>query len=177
MIFRVGKNLTVDLIKRSDAKRFVELLADKEIYDNTLAIPHPYTLKDAEWFIDFAEKQTQARNGESVNFCIRDESGLLVGGCGFHDFEPGKSHKAEIGYWLGKRYWGRGWMTSVVNGLVNYGIDHFNLVHITAHVFAHNAPSTRVLEKASFSMEGILKSHYQKDGKIFDGKLFARVAK
>ena len=119
--------------------------------------------------------ETTARQGRSVNWAIRRSDGFLVGGIGFHDFELGKSHKAELGYWLAKSYWGQGIMTQAVDAVARFGFQEFGLLRITANVFHFNIGSARVLEKAGFQLEGYLRKHYKKDGKIFDGKLYAKV--
>ena len=97
------------------------------------------------------------------------------GGCGFDDFQVGKSHRAEIGYWLAKPYWNRGIMTAVVKKVCQYGFKEFGLVKITAHVFATNPASGRVLEKCGFEQEGFLKKHYLKDGRYLDAGLYGLV--
>ena len=75
----------------------------------------------------------------------------------------------EIGYWLAKPFWGRGIMTAVVRTLCDYAFAEFGLVKISAHVFANNPASARVLEKCGFVREGLLRRHYHKDGQYFDG--------
>jgi ribosomal-protein-alanine N-acetyltransferase len=97
----------------------------------------------------------------------------LIGGCGLNDFEIGKSHRAEIGYWLAKGFWGRGIMTAVVQRLCRHAFEEFGLVKITAQVHSENMASARVLEKCGFQQEGFLRKHFLKDGKFIDARLFA----
>jgi RimJ/RimL family protein N-acetyltransferase len=99
----------------------------------------------------------------------------VVGGIGFAGLQVGKSHWAELGYWLAKPYWNLGVMTEAVKIVSNFAFKEFGLQRITAHVFSFNLGSARVLEKAGFQCEGVLRQHYKKDGKIFDGKLYAKV--
>lgn len=99
----------------------------------------------------------------------------MIGGCGFDGVQVGKSHRAEIGYWLAKPYWGRGIMTAVVRRLCDFAFEQFGLVKITAHVFADNGASAKVLEKCGFQQEGYLRKHYLKDGQFLDSRLFALV--
>jgi ribosomal-protein-alanine N-acetyltransferase len=86
----------------------------------------------------------------------------------------GTSHRAEIGYWLAKPFWGRGIMTDVVQRLCQVGFEEFGLVKIIAYVNATNPASARVLEKCGFVQEGYLKKHFLKDGQLLDVRLFAR---
>jgi [ribosomal protein S5]-alanine N-acetyltransferase len=99
----------------------------------------------------------------------------LIGGCGFDGFQVGKSHRAEVRYWLAKPWWGRGIMTQVVQRLCQHAVDEVGLVKITAHVFTINPASARVLEKCGFVQEGLLGKHYLKDGKLIDARLFALI--
>lgn len=64
-------------------------------------------------------------------------------------------------------------MTEAVKKASEYGFKELGLTRITAHVFHFNVASAKVLEKTGYKCEGYLRSHYQKDGKIFDGKLYA----
>lgn len=158
----------------SDEAACLEHLQEKEIYDRTLRIPFPYTAEDFRAWLQIVE-QTTAEQGRAVHWAIRDESGSLIGGCGFDNLQIGKSHRAELGYWLAKPYWGRGIMTAVVRRLCDLAIAEFGVTKITAHVFADNPASAKVLQKCGFQKEGYLRKHYVKDGQYLDAKLFARL--
>jgi RimJ/RimL family protein N-acetyltransferase len=172
MDITVDERIHLSEFKSSDKAACVEHLKEKEIYDRTLRIPYPYSEADFETWLAIVEKTTQ-QQGRPVSWAIRDEDGLLIGGSGFDGFQVGKSHRAEIGYWLAKPYWGRGIMTAVVRRLCEFGFSEFGLVKITANVFATNAASARVLEKCGFVQEGYLRKHYLKDGRCLDSRLFA----
>src|SRR6202040_3628712 len=122
--------------------------------ERTLRIPFPYTKNDAaEWFALVA-KITQ-QQGQPVHFAIRSDDDSLIGGCGFVDgLQVGKSHRAEVGYWLAKPFWGRGIMTAVVQRGCQHAFNEFGFVKIIAHVVTHNPASARVLEKCGFVQEG-----------------------
>jgi RimJ/RimL family protein N-acetyltransferase len=110
-----------------------------------------------------------------THWAIRDEHGSLIGGLGLVNGEAFASHRAEIGYWLGKPHWGGGIMTAVVRRICDIAFAEFGLVKITAHVFSDNVASARVLEKCGFQLEGLLRKHYLKDLKFFDSRLFSLV--
>lgn len=131
---------------------------------------------NADWWIENVA-QTTARQGCSSNWAIRRTSdSYLIGGIGFHDFQIGTDHKAEIGYWLAKPYWCKGIMTLAVEAALEFGFREFGLTRITATVFSFNQASSKVLEKTGFLLEAPqLRNYYKKDGKIFDGKLYAKV--
>ena len=154
----LGDHFYISEIVSSDKPAYIELFNVKQIYDMTLAIPFPYTEADAEWWVNHVAELTQ-KQGHSVNWAIRRENGTLIGGIGFHDFELGKSHRAELGYWLAQPYWGHGLMTEAVKAVSDFGFNHFGLSRITAGVFIYNPGSARVLEKSGFQLEGVLRKY------------------
>lgn len=168
----VRDDVRLSAIRECDKAAFVTFLNDRDIYNNTLRIPHPYSDEDAEKFIGIAADAT-AKHGHPVHFAIRDESEQLIGGCGFDDLSYG--HRAEIGYWLAKPYWGRGIVTDVVRSVCAFALVEWKLVRITAHVFVLNTASARVLEKNGFEFEGLLRKHHRKDGRFLDSRLYALV--
>ncbi len=170
----IDSSFSITDIAPSDKATYLEHLAEKEIYDQTLNIPHPYTEADADWWINHVVEETR-RQGRSVNWAIRRNDGHLVGGIGFHDLEIGKTHKGEIGYWVAKPYWGKGIMTEAVRRVADLGFAELGLTRISAHVFHFNIGSARVLEKAGFKFEGRLRKYYRKDGRVFDALLYSKV--
>ena len=155
----------LDTPLRADAQAIVEHLQDREIYQNTLRIPWPYTFADAEtWLAHLDALNT---------FAIREPGGKLIGATGFHEITP--AHKSEFGYWLARPYWGKGIMTRIVGAMVRHAWHEMGLVRLTAEVFAHNVASMRVLEKNGFQREGVLHKHIIKDGQFIDAVLYALV--
>jgi len=168
----VRDGIHLSAVGEGDKAAFVKFLNDKDIYDNTLRIPFPYSDEDAEYFIGITTEAT-AQHGHPVHFAIRDECDQLIGGCGFDGLSYG--HRAEIGYWLARPYWGQGIMTDVVRSACAFALAEWNLVRITAHVFEFNKASTRVLEKTGFEFEGLLRKHHRKEGQFLDSKVYAMV--
>lgn len=167
----VNGQILLSEFQPSDQAACVEHLNEKEIYDRTLRIPYPYTKESFAQWLAILEHSLR-EHGQPVNWAIRNESARLIGGVGFDGLEIGKSHLAEIGYWLAKPYWGRGIMTAVVRRASRHAFDAWGLAKITAHVFAGNAASMRVLEKCGFRQEGFLRKHHVKDGRLLDAHLF-----
>jgi RimJ/RimL family protein N-acetyltransferase len=161
-------------IRMSDKAAYLEHLKDKEIYDNTLRIPFPYTEADADEWLALMDKANQEQP-QPFQWAIRNAEAYLIGGIGFEDFTIGKDHRTEIGYWLAKPYWGRGIMTAIVPVACDFAFSNWGLVKITAHVFAANLASARVLEKCGFQQEGYLKKHFVKDVRYVDVKMYALV--
>lgn len=170
----VNEAIHLTEILRSDKRANVEYLKEKEIYDHTLRIPYPYTEADFDKWFATLEKNT-LDHGRPISFAIRNAEGHFLGACGFENFEMGKAHRTEFGYWLAKPCWGRGIMTAVGRKACEIAFAEWGFVKITAGVFAFNAASARVLEKCGFVQEGYLRKHYLKDGKYIDSKLYARL--
>lgn len=171
MKIRVTDGVHLSEIEPTDEAACVEHFQAKEIYEATLRIPFPYTEADFRAWLGIVENATK-QQGRPVQWAIRNELGLLIGGCGFDGFRIGESHQAEIGYWLATPYWGLGIMTAAVQAACEFAFAEFGLVKIVAHVFADNEASARVLEKCGFAQEGYLRKHYSKKGRLIDAKLF-----
>jgi RimJ/RimL family protein N-acetyltransferase len=160
--------------RRTDQDALVEYLAEKEIYDRTLRIPHPYTVADAEKWFAYVEASEQ-QHGHSLNWAIRDDAEKLIGGIGLEPAPEEQTHRVEIGYWLAKPFWGRGITTAAVRAVCHHAFENLQLTRITANVFATNSASARVLVKCGFEREGYLCKHYLKDGVFLDCKVYALV--
>ena len=100
--------------------------------------------------------------------------GSVVGAIGLHHIET--NHKCELGYWLGRAYWGRGIVTAAVQLVTAHAFEKLHLQRVYAKVFPYNPTSMRVLEKAGFTLEGIMKKSHKKDGKLLDEHLYAKCA-
>ena len=133
--------------------------------------PYPYTLKDArEWIRITSEEAPQA------NFAIVVDD-KAVGGIGLVLKEDISRCSAEIGYWLGEAYWGRGIVTEAVRALTNWAFDNYNLNRIYAGVLEWNPASMRVLEKAGYQFEGRLRKAVVKQNQVMDEFIYAVVRK
>ncbi len=160
--------------RRTDQDALVDYLSDRDIYANTLRIPHPYTPADAEHWFEIAEEANRL-NGVTVQWAIRNETGNLIGGIGLEGFKGDHPHRVEMGYWLAKPFWGRGIMTSVVQAVCRHAFEELGLVKITAYVLSCNNASARVLGKCGFEQEGFCRKHFAKDGEFIDAKWFGLV--
>ncbi len=172
MVIEVCTGITLSPLEETDGGVCVDLLQEQEVHLGLLQMPNPYHLEDFERWCGIVQEDAQ-RFGQPIQFAIRNSSGQLMGGCGAKEMMPG--HKCEIGYWLGKPYWGRGIMTAVVEKLCLHLHRDFQLVRITASVFDGNTPSMRVLEKNGFVHEGRMAKYYRKQGRFIDGELYAKV--
>jgi RimJ/RimL family protein N-acetyltransferase len=131
--------------------------------------PYPYTMKDARIWLDMV---VGLKPETSFAIAVGDE---VVGGIGF-TLQPDVGHRsAEIGYWLGEDFWGRGIGTDAVKAATEYAFASFDICRIFAHVFEWNGSSVRVLEKSGYTFEGRLRKSVTKDGKTIDQLMYAVV--
>jgi ribosomal-protein-alanine N-acetyltransferase len=167
MRIAVNENIHLTEFRREDKAVCVGHLNDRHIYDCTLRVPHPYTDADFDKWMKHVGEATQ-KQGQPVHFAARNDREEVIGGIGFDELTIGKSHRAEIGYWMARPYWGKGYMTAVVRRACEFAFSEWGLVKISASVFPFNTASMRVLEKCGFVQEGYLRKQYLKDENYLD---------
>jgi RimJ/RimL family protein N-acetyltransferase len=133
------------------------------------AFPNPYTFADAEEWISSASTATPV-----TSFAIEID-GEAAGGIGFIIGADIHRRSAEIGYWLGEQYWGRGIIGEAVRAMTEYAFANYDLARIWAGVFEWNPASMRVLEKAGYLFEARLKKAVTKEGETTDELIYALV--
>jgi [ribosomal protein S5]-alanine N-acetyltransferase len=146
-----------------DVVDLVRLAGDRQVAATTLRIPHPYREQDAIDFVSSCRPDFELGFGPRFAITIRDE---LCGAVGLH-VERTHNH-AELGYWIGVPYWGRGYATEAAAAVIRYGFDTLDLHRIHASVFAGNSASARVLLKVGMRLEGRLRGHVCKWEKFYD---------
>jgi ribosomal-protein-alanine N-acetyltransferase len=121
-------------------------------------------------------REDHARGTALAFFIFERESGKLAGGITLGNIRHGVSQSGHIGYWIGERYAGRGLMTDAVKTLTRYAFDTMRLHRIEAACIPDNNRSIRVLEKAGFEREGLLRSYLRINGVWQDHYLYAKIA-
>jgi len=154
----------------TDAESIVKYANNRHISINLRdRFPYPYTRADADAFLDAA----WAQQPES-DFAIAAPH-EVIGGIGFHRQPDVYRLSAEVGYWLGEPFWGRGIATRAVQALTQWVFATTPLVRLYAHVFEWNPASSRVLEKAGYSLEGRMRRSVVKNAQIIDQLIYAIV--
>ncbi len=131
--------------------------------------PFPYTQADAESWIKLANETDPVEN-----FAIEFEN-QAVGGIGLMLGTDIYRKSAEIGYWLGEPYWGKGLMPEAVKRMTEYGFETFGLNRIFAGVFESNSASARVLEKAGYAFEYRTAKSVYKEGRYLDQLFYVKL--
>ncbi|HEV3484138.1 MAG TPA: GNAT family N-acetyltransferase [Vicinamibacterales bacterium] len=154
-----------------DVQRYV---SEREVAAMTLSIPHPYPDGAAEqWIGTHAAKYAE---GQLASFAITErETRALVGAIGLHPEPP--HNRAELGYWIGKPFWGRGYATEAAEAIIGFGFEALGLNKIHAAYFLNNPASARVIEKLGMAYEGHLREHDLKWGVYEDIKVHAILAR
>jgi RimJ/RimL family protein N-acetyltransferase len=166
--------LTLRKFRVSDASRVEELAGAREVAEMTLNIPYPYESGLAEeWF---QSHQDDFESGEGVVFAlIRKDNLELIGAMGLI-FTP-RFHRAELGYWIGKPYWGLGYATEAAHEIVRYGFEERGLNRIYATHMTKNPASGRVMQKLGMTQEGCLRQHALKWDEFVDMAIFGLLKK
>lgn len=133
-------------LSESDLIDIARLAGDWAIASMTSRIPYPYTPDDARQWLDGLEQ------GEFVRAITMADEGHLLGIAGY--LPSTDSRSAEIGYWVGKPYWGRGIATEAAYALVEHGFLGAGFEKLTCCHFADNPASARVIEKLGFTSTG-----------------------
>ena len=157
--------------QRSYAPQIARLANDPGIAANLRdAFPHPYTLADAQGFIAAC---MVAGPGQLLLAILVD--GPPAGSISLCQDQDIYRQSAELGYWLGRPYWGRGIMTQAVSQICSLGFSQLPIRRIFAEPFARNLASRRVLEKNGFLLEGTMRQGAVKDDQPLDCCLYARL--
>ena len=156
----IGKNIILRKIALSDADSIAEHINDKTIARLTINVPFPYTKKDALIFIRARQNERRTRKSYAFGISLK-QNDKIIGGLDLTNIDW-EDKKAELGYWIGKRFRGQGLMTEAVNLMLGFGFRELKLHKIYARVFENNLVSMRVIEKNGFRREGILRDEAYK---------------
>ncbi|MGA1979801.1 MAG: GNAT family N-acetyltransferase [Sedimentisphaerales bacterium] len=155
--------------ENEDAGEVQRLAGDKAIASTTLRIPHPYEDGVAEKWIGTHHEDFE--QGKVVDFAITErKAGYLIGAIGL---TINKEHEnAELGYWLGRQYWNKGYCTEAAKAVLRYGFEELGLNRIQAQHFKRNAASGRVMRAIGMLYEGRLRQHLKKWNKFEDVEVY-----
>lgn len=165
-----GERCSLRRWRASDAASLVRHANNLNVSRNLRdRFPYPYTHKDAQTFLTAASSEDP-----QTNFAI-EVAGESVGGLGYVPGTDVERYAAEVGYWLGEACWGRGIVTEALALFTRYAFAELGLLRLFALPLADNIASVRVLEKAGYSAEGILRSSCVKFGEPRNQVVYALV--
>ena len=161
---------TVRSYRPADAASLAKHGNNRRIWENLRdRFPHPFTeANGAEYIAHVLQAEVP------TSFAI-DVGGEAVGGISLHIGTDIERICAEMGYWLGEEFWGRGIATSAIGLVTNYAFSELGLSRVFAIPFTNNVGSCRALEKVGYEREGMMRRSALKDGQIRDQFLYAKV--
>jgi RimJ/RimL family protein N-acetyltransferase len=141
------KRLVLRAPQLVDGKAVAALANDRRVAENTARIAYPYRLSDAEKWIGGANTEPG-----TLTYLITLADDTVIGSCSLHiDDGP----VPDIGYWLGNRYWGKGYATEAVRALIDHAFTDLGHKALQSSVRVTNPASRRVLEKCGFQWTGV----------------------
>ena len=162
--------LTLRETKPQDAQALFEILSEERItrYYNIGPLT---SIEQARELIKYRRRSFQS--GQRIRWAIttKDDS-LLIGSAGYVDLNN-NAHRAEIGYELGEKHHGQGYMTEALKGIIEFGFTHLSLNRIEALVVPENMPSIKLLQKLAFHEEGLLRKRGYWKNEFHDLKIYS----
>lgn len=163
------ERLRLRAFRLEDAAEVQRLAGDRAIAATTLHVSHPYEDGMAEEWI--ARHEADFADGKGVTFAITGKAdGSLVGAMSLMGVAGG--HQAELGYWIGLEYWGKGFCTEAAAAVLRYAFAELGLARVHAAHFARNPASGRVMQKLGMQLEGRRRQHVKKWGKYDDSVIY-----
>lgn len=152
----------------NDVESLVKYANNPRIAENlTNLFPHPYTHEHGKGFIEMSLSHQPLRvHAISIE-------GEACGGIGVHPQTDVYCKNAELGYWLGEPFWGKGIITQAILQIIPYAFATFNITRLYARPFSKNIASQKVLEKAGFKKEAVLKNAFFKNGEYLDEIIYS----
>jgi len=147
------------LVKHANNFKIAKFMTD--------GFPHPYTIDNAKELIAFANNDTP------VHIFTIDINALAVGGIGIHPHHDVYKKNAEIGYWLGESFWGKGILPDAIMHMTDFAFENYDINRIFARPFGTNAASQKVLKKTGFKLEGKFEKAIFKNGEYLDELIYA----
>lgn len=149
----------------ADIPEIITIANDPEVSSGTLNMPYPYLEKNGVSWVNMAYQGFD--NGDRFVFAIvLKGTRKFIGGTGF-TFNS-RFNRAELGYWVGKPYWNKGYTTEALAAIIRFGFKELKLNKFLATYFPHNPSSGKVMEKCGMIKEGELKQHVKKGDQYLD---------
>ncbi|MBI3139035.1 MAG: GNAT family N-acetyltransferase [Sphingobacteriales bacterium] len=163
-------NITIRGWKQEDLEDLVLHANNINVWNNLRNyFPFPYTEEHGKAWLDKVVDKLPA-----INMAI-DVDGRAAGGIGMILNSDIYIKSAEIGYWIGEPYWGKGVATEALRQMTAYAFYYFDLVRLYAEVFETNKASMRVLEKNGYYLEGVRRKAVFKNGVLMDDYIWVRL--
>ena len=159
------KRLILRELKEKDLPLMAELANDYEVSKNLSTMPYPYSLDNAkEWIVKCKEKFSK-KDFIPLAICDKERDEFM----GFIDIDISVLHNhATLGYWLGRKHWGKGYMSEALRKVLEYGFKELDLYRMTAYHFHINPASGKVMQKCGMEFEGNRRGHFKRGEEYLD---------
>jgi ribosomal-protein-alanine N-acetyltransferase len=173
-----GERVTLRMPVSGDYREWAKLRAESraflEPWEPSWA---PDELEKSAWRYRLRRYREDFARGTAIAFFIFEtKTGKLLGGVTLGNIRHGVAKSCHIGYWIGEKYAGQGYMADALELLAQHAFDTMRLHRIEAACIPGNTRSIRVLEKAGFTREGLLRSYLKINGGWQDHYLYALIA-
>lgn len=174
-MLQISPIITLDCIKSSDVNRLAEIANDPEMRKNVGdTMPYPYTLKDAQRWIDHCHEVENL--GTEKQYAISIDW-LYAGNIGREQKSPNGRHAHDFHVWyrLGKEYRWKGYMTQILSKFSDHIFETIPICHRQySWVYSRNTASRRVMEKCGFMLEATFRDSVEWEGKFYDERILAK---
>lgn len=166
------ERLTLSPLKNDDSESLLVIFSDPEVmkYWNTAPWER---IQDAYNFISDSSHSMQRQESLILGIYV-NATGELAGKCMLFSYDQA-SKRAEIGFGLGRHYWGKGYIVEAGEALIQYGFKSLGLRRIEAEIDPENQASAKTLKKLGFSQEGLLRQRWEINGIVSDSALYGRL--
>jgi len=158
-----GPRIIIRPLKLEDSESLTSNINYPEVAKWTLNIPHPYYIEDAKSFIISREEPFKRNQAYTFGIALK-VSDEVIGGIDLAKLDW-DNKSGELGYWLGRKFWGKGLMSEAVRLILDFGFNGLDLHRIWAIVYEGNIASRKVLERNGFTLEGVLRETLLRGGK------------
>ncbi len=162
----VTERLVLRELRLTDATEVANGAGDKRVARFLIQVPSPYPVALARRWITGRIEWWDGGRGVTYAITTKRSPETLVGTVSLRRFA--RDRRAELGYWIAQREWGKGIATEAARALVDFGFAHMELARIYAQVLAGNDGSSRVLAKLGMLHEGVKRQHVRKGARNFD---------
>lgn len=169
------EKISLRKFKLDDIDSIMKLFVDKDVIHG-IALdkkPKEITKKFEMSWLNKTINNYKKKKPDNYNLAILLD-GTYIGNIGCHDIDY-ENKSLDIGYWIGKKYWGKGYMTTALKIFLKEIRRKFNPVRITACHFTYNPASGKVMQKCGFKHEGTRRKAHKKFGKFLDDEMYALV--
>jgi RimJ/RimL family protein N-acetyltransferase len=170
----ITKRLIIREFQKKDAPHLIVNINNLEVTKNLLVVPHPYTEKDAKWWINHCKEEARKKPRQNYGLAIELASERkMVGGITLNKVDVFQG-TAEIGYWLGQKYWMQGLMSEAMKAMIDFGFNKLKLRRINLNAFTTNPASNGLAKKFGFIYEGMRRKacRSKANGDIHDDNIY-----